>query len=59
MSTVVEPSGPMMNARGKVAFIIAATSALLPSMCKMLKLGGKSVSDRRRLPPSCNVAGSC
>src|SRR6185312_1794665 len=49
----------MLKARGRVAFIIAATSAELPSMCKMLKFGGKSVSASRRLPPSCSVAGSC
>src|SRR5689334_1842867 len=48
----------MTKARGKVAFIIAETSAELPSMCKMLKFGGKSVSASRRLPPSARVAGS-
>src|SRR5437660_4375826 len=48
----------MTNARGKVAFSIDATSAELPSMLRMLKLGGKSLRASRRLPPSCSVAGS-
>src|ERR1700761_2842496 len=48
----------MMNARGSVAFIIPATSAELPSMCRILKLGGKPLGASRRSPPFCNVAGS-
>src|SRR5947209_8278923 len=48
----------MVNARGKVAFIIDATSAELPSMFRMLKFDGNSLSASRRLPPSCSVAGS-
>src|ERR1700738_3147219 len=49
----------MTNAFGKVALSIPAVSALLPSMCRMLKLGGKSLSDNRRSPPWRSVAGFC
>src|ERR1700733_3476560 len=49
----------MTNARGMVAFSMPPTSAELPSMCKVLKLEGNSVSASRRSPPSRRVAGSC
>src|SRR3984957_6030789 len=48
----------MTNARGMVAFSMPPTSAELPSMCKVLKLDGNSVSASRRSPPSRRVAGS-
>src|SRR4051812_3269246 len=49
----------MTNAFGRVALSIPAVSALLPSMCRMLKLGGKSLSASRRSPPWRSVAGFC
>src|ERR1700722_14998376 len=49
----------MTNARGMVAFSMPPTSAELPSMCKVLKLDGNSVSASRRSPPSRRVAGLC
>src|ERR1700694_2376785 len=41
-----------------VGLSIEETSPELPSMCKLLKLEGTSVSPSRRFPPSCSVAGS-
>src|ERR1700744_3763791 len=49
----------MVNARGSVDFSIEETSALLPSMCRMLKFGGNSLNAKCRSPPSRKVAGSC
>src|ERR1700733_11818073 len=42
-----------------VAFSMPPTSAEFPSMCKVLKLDGNSVSASRRSPPSRRVAGFC